>query len=404
MFCDQILAQSIDIIGSCNLPGKAWAVQASGQYAYVACDSSGLQIIDISDPADPLPVVLYDTPGAAVDIFISGDYAYLADYSSMRIIDISNPVFPVPAGVYQSNNVVGVYVNGDQAYIACGYYPPVVAILDISDPNNPDSISGLSFLGGAFDVCYSQNHLFVLSNETEPYANYLRTINIEDPQNPYISASVGIPGTVQIPQDIKINGNYAYIADRGSGIPVINIADPSLPVVVGSYNAVGDATGICINGEYAFICEYTGVIQMLNISDPENPIFYASGNINGPAFGIFANDDFIFAVDWYEFTIFQYSSSDIEEENLTINLFASQNYPNPFNSSTTIRYILREQAHIRIDIYDLLGCRVKTLVEEDKPAGAYTVIFDASNLSSGIYFSRIQAGDQIQTRQMVLLK
>ncbi len=80
------------------------------------------------------------------------------------------------------------------------------------------------------------------------------------------------------------------------------------------------------------------------------------------------------------------------------------NFPNPFNSSTTIEYSLAEASHVKIDIFDLLGCRVKTLVDERKRAGIHRITFDASDLSSGIYFYRLQAGDIVETRRMVLLK
>ena len=82
----------------------------------------------------------------------------------------------------------------------------------------------------------------------------------------------------------------------------------------------------------------------------------------------------------------------------------SQNYPNPFNPSTIIRYQLPMAGHISLKVYDVLGNEVATLVNEDKPTGSYKVEFDASNLSSGIYFYKIQAENFIETKKMLLLK
>jgi hypothetical protein len=82
----------------------------------------------------------------------------------------------------------------------------------------------------------------------------------------------------------------------------------------------------------------------------------------------------------------------------------TQNYPNPFNASTTIEYGLPEAAHVRIQIYDLLGRKIETLVEEHKRAGQHQVGWDASGRSSGVYFYRIEAGDNIETKKMILLK
>ena len=81
-----------------------------------------------------------------------------------------------------------------------------------------------------------------------------------------------------------------------------------------------------------------------------------------------------------------------------------QNYPNPFNPSTTITYDIPKRSHILITIYDVLGRNVRTLVNEEKPAGSYDVIFDASNLPSGLYFYRISAGAFSQVKKMAVIK
>lgn len=81
-----------------------------------------------------------------------------------------------------------------------------------------------------------------------------------------------------------------------------------------------------------------------------------------------------------------------------------QNYPNPFNPRTTIAFSLTEESDVTIDIFDAAGRLVATLLNESKGVGRHTVDFDASSLSSGIYFYRLRAGDFVQQRKMVLLK
>ncbi len=82
----------------------------------------------------------------------------------------------------------------------------------------------------------------------------------------------------------------------------------------------------------------------------------------------------------------------------------SQNYPNPFNPSTTINYNLPEAANVKLIIYNILGQEVKTLVNEFKEAGVHTVNFNASELNSGLYIYKIEAGSFTQTRKMTLIK
>ena len=81
-----------------------------------------------------------------------------------------------------------------------------------------------------------------------------------------------------------------------------------------------------------------------------------------------------------------------------------QNYPNPFNPSTVISWQSPVGSRQTIKVFDVLGNEVTTLIDEYKPAGEYEVEFDASRLSSGIYFYQLTAGEFVQTRKMILMK
>ncbi len=81
-----------------------------------------------------------------------------------------------------------------------------------------------------------------------------------------------------------------------------------------------------------------------------------------------------------------------------------QNYPNPFNPVSTIKYDVPKDSRVKIVVYDLVGREIKTLVNEVKEAGRYNIQFNGSNLASGIYFYKIQAGDYVMTKRMVLIK
>ncbi len=83
-----------------------------------------------------------------------------------------------------------------------------------------------------------------------------------------------------------------------------------------------------------------------------------------------------------------------------------QNYPNPFNPSTVIKYSVKENTQVILKVFDILGREVSTLLDEEKPAGTYTINFDAAKagLSSGTYFYTIKAGNFVQTKKMLLLK
>jgi len=92
------------------------------------------------------------------------------------------------------------------------------------------------------------------------------------------------------------------------------------------------------------------------------------------------------------------------ESSLSNDYALSRNYPNPFNATTTINYQLPVDGHVKVGVYNLLGQKVATLVEEKQEAGYRSVIWEASELSSGLYFYKLTAGDFTETKRMMLVK
>ncbi|MCL4548190.1 MAG: T9SS type A sorting domain-containing protein [Bacteroidetes bacterium] len=91
-------------------------------------------------------------------------------------------------------------------------------------------------------------------------------------------------------------------------------------------------------------------------------------------------------------------------KNVPKEFYLSQNYPNPFNPTTTIKFSIPNSQFATLKVYDMLGREVATLVNEEKAPGNYEVKFDGSNLSSGVYFYRMQAGSFSQTKKFVIQK
>ena len=104
---------------------------------------------------------------------------------------------------------------------------------------------------------------------------------------------------------------------------------------------------------------------------------------------------------WHRFTSKPTSAG---HENLPLTYKLRQNYTNPFNPATQISYSLPEQAHVRLEVYNALGKRVETLVNETKSPGRYEAGFDAAGLSSGVYLYRMQTESHTESRSMLLVK
>ncbi len=105
------------------------------------------------------------------------------------------------------------------------------------------------------------------------------------------------------------------------------------------------------------------------------------------------------AISYWQFVV----PVETETNNhFTFNL--SQNYPNPFNPETAIRFDIPEMSFVTIEVYDVLGNQIETLVNAEKPTGTYEVEFNATDLPSGVYFYQLKAGDFVETKKMILLR
>jgi peroxiredoxin len=98
------------------------------------------------------------------------------------------------------------------------------------------------------------------------------------------------------------------------------------------------------------------------------------------------------------------STSSESDRTIPSSVILNQNYPNPFNPSTVISYHLPEANNVRLEVFDMIGHKVATLVNERQSSGEKTAVFDASSLSSGVYLYRLQVGSEIVSRKMMLIK
>jgi hypothetical protein len=109
-------------------------------------------------------------------------------------------------------------------------------------------------------------------------------------------------------------------------------------------------------------------------------------------------------VEYPDFDPMNVAMSTVAGPGLPHSFALSQNYPNPFNPSTEIAFDLAKNSHVTLTVFNVLGQQVSTLIDRDMEAGSHTIQWDASSVSSGVYFYRIQAGDFNATKKMMLLK
>jgi len=130
-----------------------------------------------------------------------------------------------------------------------------------------------------------------------------------------------------------------------------------------------------------------------------------SSTIGQPVAGTSSGDGFIINSGFWQMTgILLATSAEQIDPEVPGEFSLEQNYPNPFNPATVIEFALPMAGDVELTVYNILGQRVATLVNDHKQAGHHKVTFDAGNLASGVYFYRIRAGEFTDTRKLTLIK
>jgi hypothetical protein len=183
------------------------------------------------------------------------------------------------------------------------------------------------------------------------------------------------------------------IIDYYSNIKDFNTAFITVDAVINNYK-----------NDDGLLCEALlkkGLILSYDMKQPEKAADCFSAIINnypGNSLVEFAEN---------ELEVLGYDKDQIEKEKATIagqDEFKVDSYPNPFNPTTTIRYQLPHDVQVTIDVFNIQGQKVKTLIDDFQSAGSHEVIFDGSNLGSGVYFYRFKAGNFNKVKRMLLVK
>jgi len=302
------------VVGRLGVPGD---VAVSGHYAYVAANDAGLQVIDISNPALPQRAGTYDTTsggssteghhdpwgGLARDVAVSGHRAYVADgCHGLQVIDMSNPANPKRIGGCDTRGQAeAVALSGDYGYVADG--DEGLQVIDISNPANPRRVGGCDTSGYAEGVAVSGNYAYVADgwrSDDSSHSGGLRVINVSDPANP---RQVGTLDTSGYAQDVVVSGNYAYLAeslewtDFNSGsLRVIDVSVPANPQQVAAVEDFSNALAVAVSGNYAYIGARWAGLQVIDISSPTRPRRVATYNTRCEAMDVAVWGHYAYAV------------------------------------------------------------------------------------------------------------
>ncbi len=259
-------------------PHSVEDVALSGSLAYVAADSSGLRVVDVSNPALPTEVGTWDSRGKARGVTVAGGIAYVADGPhGLRLVDVSTPAQPVELGsAYPLSYAFDVAVEGHYAYIAAAGAGLLIA--DVSDPGRPVEVGSLVTDGYAYGVAVAGSTVF-LADGWEG----VKIIDVADAARPALVGAYKTPGWAF---GLTVAGTKAYVADAFGGLRVLDVTDAAHPVEIGSSQAPGEhACGVAVAGDTGFVADRNWGVRAVNLSaGPDlpqvgsfHPIGYADG-------------------------------------------------------------------------------------------------------------------------------
>jgi len=218
------------------------------------------------------------------------------------------------------------------------------------------------------------------------------------------------------PFNLNTSTNIASVSGLSSFSDWTLGIDGNVPVELSSFNVNAIGKGIKLTWQTKTEINNYGFDIERYVQGTEHQVWEkigfvnGNGNSNSPKNYSFVDNKV--AAGKYSYRLKQFDNDGqfeyspiVEIENKVLSQFSlAQNYPNPFNPTTKIGYSIPEANFVKITVYNLIGEKVAILVNEEKDAGYHNVEFNASNLNSGVYLYRIEAGSYTQTLKMTLLK
>jgi len=259
---------------SYDTPADAVAVDISGNYAVVADDnagiapeSEGIRIIEISPFNEAVQLYLKGfcaTPGNATDVVISGELAFVADgEAGLQIIDMADKTAPSIIGSCDTPGFAsGVFVSGSYAFIADGEMG--MAVVDITNRTAPVMTASLDTPGVAVKVAATGNYAFIADGDAG-----LQIVDVTNKTAPVIIKNLDTPGMAS---GLFVSGNTVFIADGEKGMAVADVTDKSAPSIISSVDTPGFAGSISVIGNYAYVADGKKGVSAINVTDPALPV------------------------------------------------------------------------------------------------------------------------------------
>ncbi len=328
--------------------------------------------------------------------------------NNILIYDISNPLI-YQNEINESSHIRDYFIKDSMCFVLKS--DGIIKFYDISDISNINQINSIS-TGTDNNGFFIENDLMIILGNRR-----ILIYSISNPINPNLLSEFQCQFISMFEGIFKYNNKLHYYGY--DEYYVIDISDIYNPVLVSETSQFGLIRDYFLSNNLSFIANNYGGVKIFDLSAAD---FF-------PYIGLYKSNNTLYShIDWI--APFAYSVkktiptnskgiSILRSTNPALNIkeFDSspkefqlfQNYPNPFNSSTTIKYTLLKPQHVKIEVFNILGQRMETLINQYMLAGSHEITWNGYNshnmqVSSGIYYCRMQTGQDSKLTKMILLK
>ncbi len=393
--------------------GFSMKLHIDGSLLYVADLSGGVRVYDLTVPEAPVFLTKVETDPNCQDLEVVDNTLYAVNSNNsgagLTLTDMTVPATPVPLSVFNTTNgTMGLGLAGDLCVLANGFGG--LRTVDVSDPLAPALLDDLPFGANATDVMPVGNVAFAVS-----FGGGMLAVDITDPT----TMSILHQQTWGFLNALDLTGDLAWVADGSLGLRVVDISDPNNLVSLAT-QAVGGQPRDVVRSQmssYVFLADDFYGLRQMDVSDPTAPFLLGSYPSADRGMGVDTKVDLVVLAAG-ETGVYIYRNPvvvAVEDETemdhevpapLESLLSVS---PNPFNPRLEVSYSQMHAGLVKIDIFDARGRYVRTLLNRHEPAGRGTVVWSGDDTSgravaSGVYYLRLITGERVIGKNVTLVR
>lgn len=385
--------------------GYTQAVSAQGSLACALVSDGSLCTVDVSLPQTPAYLATLELGGLPWDLALQASYAYVVDHEQrLAVVDVGDPARPQVVGALAvMGQPSGIAVRDTLACVASG--GGGMAVVSISRPTAPRLLGVAPTTGFAMDVAIDGDIACVAD-----YFNGLFVFDIADPASPELTGSLQVPGNSR---GVAYRHPYAYVAAGDSGMVAVDVSDPVHPSLAARLKTQDFVGGLALAGPILYLADGWAGVQVVDVSSPGSPAIRGNCGAPGTVLSVAVAPQAVLVADGGGLWTAQRHCDGIVSvagpEGPRIPEIVLTASPNPFNPYVTVGFDMPRADSVRLVVYDMLGRRVRTLLDGPVAAGRNAIVWDGLDeigrpAPSGAYFCEVRRGGQAGLRKLTLVR